>query len=65
MKLDNELLQERLWPAVEELLGDDHRLAEMGDRARDLFVPDAAERIAGEILQLAGREDLTGRGVEG
>ena len=56
VRLDNDLLRERLWPIVWSLLGDGHRLTEMADRARELFVSDAADRIAGEISRLARRE---------
>jgi len=63
VKLDNELLLEHLWPTVRNLIGDSRCLAAMADRARDLFVSDAADRIAGEIARLAGREALLGWGV--
>ncbi len=36
--------------AVRDLLGDPGRLKEMGDRARALAVPDAAERLADLVL---------------
>jgi UDP-N-acetylglucosamine--N-acetylmuramyl-(pentapeptide) pyrophosphoryl-undecaprenol N-acetylglucosamine transferase len=55
LKLDNERLHEDLQPTVLELLGDRRRLAEMADCSRSLFVPDAAERAAGEIARLASR----------
>ncbi len=50
--LDQEL-GGRLYPVVKELLGDAERLRTMRDAARALAVPDAAERIARELLILA------------
>jgi len=63
VKLDNELLQEHLWPTVHELLDDSRRLSAMAARAHDLFVSNAADRIAMEITRLAGHESLVGWGV--
>jgi len=63
VKLDNELLQEHLWPTVQDLLDDSRCLSTMADRAHALFVWNAADRIAMEITQLAGRESLAGWGV--
>jgi UDP-N-acetylglucosamine--N-acetylmuramyl-(pentapeptide) pyrophosphoryl-undecaprenol N-acetylglucosamine transferase len=37
---------------VRELLGDPARLKEMGERARSLGVPDAADRIASLLLEV-------------
>ena len=52
------LTPERLLETIRSLLGAPERLRLMGERARSLAVPDAAERIAGLILALAagGRE---------
>lgn len=52
------LAQDALTPAalaerVNELVGAPHRLKEMGDRARTLAMPDAAERIADVLESLA------------
>ena len=48
---DAELTSERLSAAIAELLADEDRLREMGIAARRLAKPDAAERIAREILE--------------
>jgi UDP-N-acetylglucosamine--N-acetylmuramyl-(pentapeptide) pyrophosphoryl-undecaprenol N-acetylglucosamine transferase len=48
------LSPERLVEAVADLLGDRGRLTAMGERARTLAVPDAARRIAGELVEAAG-----------
>lgn len=53
--LDSELTPERLRAEVLPLLGDQRRLAEMSAAARRLAKPDAAERIAAEVLKAAGR----------
>jgi UDP-N-acetylglucosamine--N-acetylmuramyl-(pentapeptide) pyrophosphoryl-undecaprenol N-acetylglucosamine transferase len=47
---DRELTPERLSAAIAELLGDEDRLREMGIAARRLAKPDAAERIARQVL---------------
>jgi UDP-N-acetylglucosamine--N-acetylmuramyl-(pentapeptide) pyrophosphoryl-undecaprenol N-acetylglucosamine transferase len=39
---------------VKELLGDPAQLEKMAAAARDLARPDAAERIASEVLAVAG-----------
>jgi len=49
---DDEL--ERLLPVVGELLHDEQRLQSLQDAARRLARPDAARRIAGILLELAG-----------
>ncbi len=48
-----ELSPERLVNQLRELLSDPERLAKMSDAARSVAMPDAAERLADEILQLA------------
>lgn len=49
-------LADRLLPTVQALLGDPDRLFQMGQRARGLFQPEAADRIAQEIHRLAVEE---------
>jgi UDP-N-acetylglucosamine--N-acetylmuramyl-(pentapeptide) pyrophosphoryl-undecaprenol N-acetylglucosamine transferase len=48
---DNELTPRRLTSAVTELLGDEDRLHQMSLAARRLAKPDAAQRIAREVLE--------------
>jgi UDP-N-acetylglucosamine--N-acetylmuramyl-(pentapeptide) pyrophosphoryl-undecaprenol N-acetylglucosamine transferase len=50
---DSELTAVRLSAEVDTLLADPARLHGMGDAARRLARPDAAERIATELLALA------------
>jgi UDP-N-acetylglucosamine--N-acetylmuramyl-(pentapeptide) pyrophosphoryl-undecaprenol N-acetylglucosamine transferase len=50
---DSELDAARLASEVAALIGDRQRLERMSAAARALSRPDAAERIAGEILDLA------------
>jgi UDP-N-acetylglucosamine--N-acetylmuramyl-(pentapeptide) pyrophosphoryl-undecaprenol N-acetylglucosamine transferase len=50
---DAELSAERLAAEVAAILGDDSRLAEMAEAARRLARPDAARRIADEVLEAA------------
>ncbi len=47
---EGELSAQTLAAAVKELLGDRERLTEMGRRARELAVPDAAARLADLLL---------------
>lgn len=59
--LEDEHLQESLAPVVLELLGDEERLEAMRRAMRTLDRPDAAERIADELVRLAqGREAVGG-----
>ncbi|HEY8502888.1 MAG TPA: undecaprenyldiphospho-muramoylpentapeptide beta-N-acetylglucosaminyltransferase [Solirubrobacterales bacterium] len=51
---DAELTAERLATEVGAILGDPSRLEEMAAAARSLARPDAARRIAGEVLEAAG-----------
>ena len=51
---DAELTAGRLSATIAELLADEDRLREMSIAARRLAKPDAAERIAGEVLRAAG-----------
>ncbi len=53
---DKELTPERLSATIAELLADEDRLREMSIAARRLAKPDAAERIAREVLEAAGGE---------
>jgi UDP-N-acetylglucosamine--N-acetylmuramyl-(pentapeptide) pyrophosphoryl-undecaprenol N-acetylglucosamine transferase len=50
---DAELSAERLQREVAELLGDAPRLERMGAAAREVAMPDAARRIADEVLAVA------------
>jgi UDP-N-acetylglucosamine--N-acetylmuramyl-(pentapeptide) pyrophosphoryl-undecaprenol N-acetylglucosamine transferase len=50
---DVELTAERLTGTIAELLADEDRLRKMGIAARRLAKPDAAERIAREVLEAA------------
>jgi UDP-N-acetylglucosamine--N-acetylmuramyl-(pentapeptide) pyrophosphoryl-undecaprenol N-acetylglucosamine transferase len=50
---DAELTAERLGAEVASVLGDQERLAEMAAAARALAKPDAARRIADEVLKAA------------
>jgi UDP-N-acetylglucosamine--N-acetylmuramyl-(pentapeptide) pyrophosphoryl-undecaprenol N-acetylglucosamine transferase len=52
---DRELSPERLSSVISELLADEDRLRAMSIAARRLAKPDAAERIAGEVLEAARR----------
>lgn len=52
---DSELSPERLRDETRALLADDARLAEMASASRHLAKPDAAERIAGEVLAAVRR----------
>lgn len=49
-------MQDRLLDVVLGLRGDEERLAEMGRAARRIARPDAADRIARDVLSLAGFE---------
>ncbi len=51
---DSELTAERLSAAIAELLSDEDRLRAMSIAARRLAKPDAAERIAREVLEAVG-----------
>jgi UDP-N-acetylglucosamine--N-acetylmuramyl-(pentapeptide) pyrophosphoryl-undecaprenol N-acetylglucosamine transferase len=53
---DEDLGSVRLRAEITKLLADEDRLREMGIAARRLAKPDAAQRIAGEVLGAAGRE---------
>ncbi|MCC7353242.1 MAG: UDP-N-acetylglucosamine--N-acetylmuramyl-(pentapeptide) pyrophosphoryl-undecaprenol N-acetylglucosamine transferase [Anaerolineae bacterium] len=56
VRLDDERLASGLLPLLQELLADRQRLAEMSRRARALARPDAADRIAAELLSLMKSE---------
>jgi UDP-N-acetylglucosamine--N-acetylmuramyl-(pentapeptide) pyrophosphoryl-undecaprenol N-acetylglucosamine transferase len=51
---DDELTPERLRAEVDGLLGDPARLEAMGRASAALARPDAAQRIAAELLAAAG-----------
>jgi UDP-N-acetylglucosamine--N-acetylmuramyl-(pentapeptide) pyrophosphoryl-undecaprenol N-acetylglucosamine transferase len=51
---DADLTPERLRAQVAELLADEDRLRDMSIASRRLAKPDAAERIADEVLVAAG-----------
>jgi UDP-N-acetylglucosamine--N-acetylmuramyl-(pentapeptide) pyrophosphoryl-undecaprenol N-acetylglucosamine transferase len=53
--VDAELSGRRLAAEVAGLLGDESRLAAMSDASARLAKPDAARRIADEVLAAAGR----------
>lgn len=52
IRLDDADLRQKLLPTVQQLLRDDAARAQMAARARALAVPDAAERLAGELRAL-------------
>lgn len=60
VRLDDERLNEELLPALRRLIDDPAALAEMSARMRALARPDAAARLADELLILA-RDSLEGR----
>ena len=51
---DAELTGELVWDRASALLGDEERLAEMSAASASLAMPDAAERVAGEVLATLG-----------
>ena len=53
---DEQLDAERLAVAAEALLGDAQLLAQMSRAARAIAKPRAAERVAAEVLAVAGRK---------
>jgi UDP-N-acetylglucosamine--N-acetylmuramyl-(pentapeptide) pyrophosphoryl-undecaprenol N-acetylglucosamine transferase len=54
------LTPESLVGAVSRLLADRAGLAAMGERARSLAVPDAADRIARLLFEVAGARPVSG-----
>ncbi|HEV7590042.1 MAG TPA: UDP-N-acetylglucosamine--N-acetylmuramyl-(pentapeptide) pyrophosphoryl-undecaprenol N-acetylglucosamine transferase [Longimicrobium sp.] len=52
---ERELGQGRLWTDILSLARDDARRAEIAAKAKDRGRPDAADRIAGELLRLVGK----------
>lgn len=55
--LENDQLAEKLLPTVQQLCRDPHRLAAMSQAMRSLAHPDAAQRLAALVMELAaGRE---------
>ncbi|HSU15194.1 undecaprenyldiphospho-muramoylpentapeptide beta-N-acetylglucosaminyltransferase [Longimicrobium sp.] len=53
---ESELGQGRLWRDMMELAKDPARRAELAAKARDRGKPDAADRIAGELLRMVGEK---------
>lgn len=53
VRLDDEALKQKLAPTIRELMNDSPRLAAMRASARALATPEAADRIAAELMKLA------------
>jgi len=53
VKIDNADLEEKLLPTVMDLLGNEELLIQMGERARSLARPRAAQHIAQELRRLS------------
>ena len=53
---DSELDGERVRELAGELIGNDERLARMAEASAGLAMPDAAERVAAEVLAAIGAE---------
>ncbi|RMF29470.1 MAG: hypothetical protein D6759_13810 [Chloroflexi bacterium] len=53
LRLDDGEMGEKLWPLLRELLTDGERLATMRAQARALAQPEAASRLARELVRLA------------
>ena len=51
---ESELTPARLWEALSSLTADDERRSRMTERARERARPDAARRIAADLLRLVG-----------
>ncbi len=60
VRLEGRLDRGELWSSVREILGDRDRRREMAEAARRRGAPGAADRIAGELLQLAARHAASG-----
>jgi UDP-N-acetylglucosamine--N-acetylmuramyl-(pentapeptide) pyrophosphoryl-undecaprenol N-acetylglucosamine transferase len=60
-----DLTPDRLLESVRALLADPPRLKAMGGRARSLAFPDAAERIAALIVEVASLQGRSGGGTPG
>ena len=56
--LQDESLSDRLLSILKELLGDQSKRQEMGAAMKSLSHPNAAERIASHVLELAGEQPL-------
>jgi UDP-N-acetylglucosamine--N-acetylmuramyl-(pentapeptide) pyrophosphoryl-undecaprenol N-acetylglucosamine transferase len=54
VKIDNADLEEKLLPTIMRLLGNDELLIRMGERARSLARPRAAQHIVSELRRLHG-----------
>jgi len=57
VRLNDEELKMKLSATIRELLRDPHRLAAMRAASRALAAPDAAKRLADELLRLASRRE--------
>lgn len=55
VRLEERLAPGELWSLVRRIAGDPERLEAMSEAARERGAPDAADRIADELLDLAGR----------
>ncbi len=53
IRINDEDMDQLLWPTIEALLDDEERLKEMSDRARALAQPDAAARLTEVLTELA------------
>ena len=56
MQLTDESLAEKLLPAIEELLFDEAKLAQMSEAAKELDIPEATTRLARFITSLGGNK---------
>jgi UDP-N-acetylglucosamine--N-acetylmuramyl-(pentapeptide) pyrophosphoryl-undecaprenol N-acetylglucosamine transferase len=56
--LQDELLKDKLLPVIKDLLMNGHKRAAMRRAMKHLCLPDAAGRIASQLLKLAGDETL-------
>ena len=62
VKIADAELEEKLLPTILELLSDDEALARMGEQARALARPEAAQRIAAELVRMARDHHRQGSG---
>jgi UDP-N-acetylglucosamine--N-acetylmuramyl-(pentapeptide) pyrophosphoryl-undecaprenol N-acetylglucosamine transferase len=58
--IEADLTPARLEATLEELLGNANALTTMAERARTLAHPDAAQRIAGMVMEMSRKESKTG-----
>ena len=62
VKIADAELEEKLLPTILGLLSDDEALARMGEQARALAKPEAAQRIAAELVRMARDHHRQGSG---